>query len=408
MNGALLVFFLAALLGLSLIILLLALKRAKLAAQLRELREYSELAQSKLRGLEEGLEAARSECIEAESQADAGIDLDKERLRTLMRVRGAINSLSEESSSADAKSLDLASSAMGLNAFADMQSDSIREVSSAIVQMDAQVKSVAKLAQTRRDRALSLGSVVRTGGEKISTTNNRMQLTARDLSKIEQIAAIIDDIAQQTSLLAMNAAIEAAHAGQYGRGFSVIAGEIKKLSEKTALNARGIGESISVISERVSQAVTASDESAQSFQAVSDSVTDFVSALDEISSSMRELATASTEILNSTTQISAVTESIKENARSFQEGSSKVEESFCSLDRMIAHAKSAADEAALAYALESGSGMIESEASDSSGDDPLSALTAAIPPPSRPKAAGEKSIDEILSAEEEISLEDLL
>jgi methyl-accepting chemotaxis protein len=139
--------------------------------------------------------------------------------------------------------------------------------------------------------------------------------------KIGEIINVINDIADQTNLLALNAAIEAARAGEAGRGFAVVADEVKKLAERTAQSTQEIGTMVNSIRTGVDRAVGAMGEASQKVKAGVELSSNAGSALSEIVGSASSLQSmvqqiaAAIEEMNSTTdeiakdieQVSAVT-----------------------------------------------------------------------------------------------------
>ncbi|MDA3851881.1 MAG: methyl-accepting chemotaxis protein [Spirochaetaceae bacterium] len=129
-------------------------------------------------------------------------------------------------------------------------------------------KDLSSLQQISGDQnrlAEALEQSVNKGQENALETDRILQEISRELSMILSITAMINEVADRTNILAMNAAIEAAHAGETGRGFSVVAEEIRKLSEQTTENATGIDRSLNNVSSSIKQVAEASQLGLQSF-----------------------------------------------------------------------------------------------------------------------------------------------
>jgi methyl-accepting chemotaxis protein len=131
------------------------------------------------------------------------------------------------------------------------------------------------------------------------------------VDEILGIITMINSIASQTSILAMNAAIEAAHAGEYGRGFAVVAEEIRKLSESTNENSKRIRDQLDRVAELVGETHSMSAKTKESFASVQAEVESTAQAFDEISSTMRELSAGTESVMNSSVQVGDVTTTIQ-------------------------------------------------------------------------------------------------
>jgi len=157
----------------------------------------------------------------------------------------------------------------------DELSSSTESTASAIIEMDATIKEIEEsvghtkgfseeVAKDAFEGKALVDETVR-GIEDIRKTVDRASAAIKDLgnqsTSIAKILTVIDEIADQTSLLALNAAIIAAQAGEHGKGFAVVAVEIRELAERTAISTREIGTIISNLQEGTQEAVAVMEES---------------------------------------------------------------------------------------------------------------------------------------------------
>jgi methyl-accepting chemotaxis protein len=180
----------------------------------------------------------------------------------------------------------------------DEEASAVEESSSSIEEMAA---SITAIAQTSERRAADAGKVTQStdhGRVVAGEISQNVEQFVRRLEEIRQASSLIQDVAAQTNLLAMNAAIEAAHAGDAGRGFAVVAGEIRKLAEETSTRSASINESVQGFNHDIEALVESNDSVQESFGEIQQRVSDFVAGFTEIQGTTRELSVGANEIVN--------------------------------------------------------------------------------------------------------------
>lgn len=224
------------------------------------------------------------------------------------------------------------------------QQNSTREVSVAIEQMNATVIEIAKgagnsaeLADSAKAKALEGEKAVNKSTDLISNVyknalhlKDEMHVLSEQVNSIGSVINVINDIADQTNLLALNAAIEAARAGEAGRGFAVVADEVRKLAEKTMQATDEVTSAINNIQQSTQKSMISSEKTAveinenKTLAEVSEKVLkEIVTLVDQTADNVRSIAAAAEEQSAASDEISSSTEHIansaEENANSMQE-----------------------------------------------------------------------------------------
>ena len=181
----------------------------------------------------------------------------------------------------------------------DKQNANIDQGTTAVEEMVAQINNINTSTGEAERLMSALSDVSREGRDKLTRVSALIETIADGSRELEGANTLISGIAAQTNLLAMNAAIEAAHAGAAGRGFAVVADEIRKLAEQSSVQSNQVKETISNINGQIGEAVKGSEESNRAFEAIRERIESMEQITREIRATMEEQTAGGTQVLNS-------------------------------------------------------------------------------------------------------------
>jgi len=175
----------------------------------------------------------------------------------------------------------------------EVQAKSIEESSAVIDQLVASIRNVSSISSSRK---LEIDSLIQEASDGILQLNKTVE-GVRDilghLSGIQDMNTLIESVSSNTNLLAMNAAIEAAHAGQAGRGFAVVADEIRKLAETSSRHVKGISENLKNITRQVKDTAEISERTGENLKTMTTRFRDVAGSFVELIATMEEMSVGS-------------------------------------------------------------------------------------------------------------------
>ena len=202
------------------------------------------------------------------------------------------------------------------------QASALEETAASMEQLSSTVMQNADNAAQANQLALSASGVASEGGKVVGQVIDTMRGINESSRRISDIISVIDSIAFQTNILALNAAVEAARAGDQGRGFSVVAAEVRNLAQRSAEAAKEIKTLISTSVERVEQGTTLVDRAGETMTEIVGSIRRVTDIVSEISAASREQSAGVSQVGEAITQMDQTTQ---QNAALVEEGAAAAE-----------------------------------------------------------------------------------
>ncbi len=248
---------------------------------------------------------------------------------TVDKIKNTISQLAEAVEATASASTQISSNTEEMAAGSQQQSSQTAEVAAAMEEMSRTIVETASNATNAAEASKESSEQANAGANKLKkskegmerivvaseTTGNKISSLASKTDQIGEIAQVIDDIADQTNLLALNAAIEAARAGEQGRGFAVVADEVRKLAERTTKATKEIAVTIKAIQSEAKEANISMEEAGNAIK-------DGMLLNDEVGTALSAILTSAKNVATQINQVAAASE---EQSATAEQVSSNIE-----------------------------------------------------------------------------------
>ncbi|MGI0516637.1 methyl-accepting chemotaxis protein [Treponema denticola] len=227
--------------------------------------------------------------------------------KNILRVKDQAESQSASVSEATANVEQILQTIKQLDGRIESQAANVVQSSSAIEEMVTNISSVTKILDQSDSAIKELADATVYGKDALHLSNSVTQKIAEESGSLIEASNVIQHIASQTNLLAMNAAIEAAHAGEAGRGFAVVADEIRKLAEESSLQGKSISSALKKFSEEISILASSSKTVEEKFNAIFSLAENVKSMSNSVMTAMRAQESGSHKVLSAIHDINNIT-----------------------------------------------------------------------------------------------------
>ena len=283
--------------------------------------------------------------------------------RLLDKLQDNLKSISDGAQSVASAANTMSSMSNEVAETSDKQSAAASDMAATVEELTVSINHVGDRAQEANRISCESGEMAVSGGKVIGQTVDDIQDIASTVDaaasllhgleqhsqEISNVVAVIREVADQTNLLALNAAIEAARAGEQGRGFAVVADEVRKLAERTAFSTKEIADTIDAmrhsasdavvsmqaIVEKVSKGVERAQEANESIKRIDEGSQAAVSLVDEIASAIREQGTATNNIAVQVEHIAQMSEESSAAATQSAEAARSLDQLANNMQRIV-------------------------------------------------------------------------
>lgn len=230
------------------------------------------------------------------------------------------------------------------NSLIEKQFESLEQSSSAITEMLASVSNLSKTIEQKWILVDALKEFAFHGKKEIETAKEKSELANKLVKETNKIVLSLKQISSQTNILALNAAIEAAHSQQFGRGFAVIADEVRKLADESTKKSYQISSLLKDIIDSVTETSIQSSKAFDSFEMINNGIKEVVETMNEMKNGVIEMSAGNKQIIEAVNELKEISNNVKKHSSNTIINVSKLNTNFDSLDRLSQHSASAMEE----------------------------------------------------------------
>jgi methyl-accepting chemotaxis protein len=199
------------------------------------------------------------------------------------------------------------------------QASAINQSSASIEEMSANIKNIAGAAEEKLKIANELESSALDGQAEMEESERAIKAVADSAGVIMEMIQIIQDIASKTNLLAMNAAIEAAHAGEFGKGFAVVADEIRNLAESSAESAGSVTKALGEVAQSIKTSQESTQRTGGVFNQIVVQIKSVAFSMSEMKNATSELSVGAQQILEALSSLITTTNEVRDSSKAMSE-----------------------------------------------------------------------------------------